>query len=110
MILVRWKAGEPRRGLTFGPLDGEHPLAAVPCPECGLPLRIPWGVPVVLVAVGPPDDDDEARQRHEAGRWYTAAATVLHEPCVDELGDDALDSLVAQLVTVDVADLPGVPS
>jgi hypothetical protein len=104
MIYVRWKAGESRRGRVFNPVVAGDPLAAMPCPApgCGLPLRMPWPVAVVLVAVGPVDDGDD-RVSHDEGRWHNAGAAVLHQPCADQLTDSELDVLAEQLIVADGA-------
>lgn len=48
-----------------------------------------------LVVVGPTDDED--REKHEAGRWYSAGAIICHWTCVDAHSDEDLDALVRSL-------------
>ena len=97
MIYIRWKRGEPRRGRTFPALTPDHPSYQHPCPECGGMLGA--AERVVLIAVGPVGDD--GRDRHDAGRWYSAGGVLAHETCVDHLDEPALDRLAAELVVVE---------
>lgn len=80
---------------TFPPLPAEHLSATHPCPACDEPCGT--SLPVVLVAVGPLDQD--ARADHDAGRWYSAGV-LLHEPCADRLDDDELEQLVGELIVI----------
>lgn len=93
MIYVRWRAGEPRRVSTFPPLSADHPSVATACVVCSTTLGT--DAPVTLVAVGPLDD--EARERHDAGRWFNAGAAAVHEDCVAQLTEVDLGMLVAEL-------------
>lgn len=77
-FFVRWKPGEPRECRVFSALDSSHPAAELPCPHCEDPLGD--GRQVQLYAVGP--WDEETRERHAEGRWYTALAVLLHVDCV----------------------------
>jgi hypothetical protein len=55
------------------------------------------GEPVQLLIVGPSDEID--RELHDAGRWYSAGAVVVHEQCLVRLDDNAVESLVKSLYT-----------
>lgn len=78
VVPVRWQRDQPREVRTFEPLAEDHPLRREPCPACGLALG---DATVVLLAVGPGDVDEQAD--HDAGRWYTADGTVVHQDCRD---------------------------
>lgn len=67
---------------------------------CGTPIGAEE--PVQLLVVGP--DDDEGRERHDAGRWYTALAVVVHEQCLARLSDDQVEAMVSELELRDVED------
>lgn len=56
-------------------LDGDYPE---PCAACRKPLR--RGEHFVLVLLGP-GDDEEARQRRDAGGPYNSVAAVVHYEC-----------------------------
>lgn len=85
-------------------MAADHPAAAHPCPVCDLGIAAgPDPMPFVLVAVGPEPDDAADQAAHDAGRWYAAAAVLIHQPCADELTDEALEQLCAELVVVDPA-------
>jgi hypothetical protein len=75
---VRWRAGARRESRLLPPLAGDHPAANRPCPACWIPLGD--GRPVQLLAIGP--TDDETRVQHEALRWYSALALLLHADCL----------------------------
>lgn len=92
-IFVRWKPGEPRRGRTFDPLRAGHPLYNSGCVVCPRPLGD--GTPVTAIAVGP--HDEESRERHDEGRWYSAQAALIHERCADYHTEKGLDWLVGGL-------------
>lgn len=94
---VRWQRDELRRCRVFPPLTQGHPSEHAPCALCDRPLGD--GHDVQLVAVGP--DDDEGRQLHAAGRWYTALAACMHASCVDSLDGQALAELVTGLTRLD---------
>lgn len=79
---VRWKAGEARELTVFPPLAATHPAAADPCLLCDELLGN--GTPTQLFALGP--DDARNREKHTAGRWYTAHALLLHEACLKANG------------------------
>ena len=78
---IRWKPGEPRESRVFPPLTAGHPAAGDSCPACGECLGD--GTPVQLLTIGPTDDED--REKHRAGRWYSAFALLFHADC---LGSD----------------------
>lgn len=75
---VRWRAGEPREGRVFPPLDPSHPAAAESCAVCESLLGD--GSPVQLLAIGPLTP--AAHQEHRAGRWYSALALLFHAACL----------------------------
>lgn len=92
---VRWQKDEPRRGRTFAPLDPPHPAYEAPCVLCGYSLGSDRGPDAVtLVAVGPDADEQE---RHDAGRWYSALAVLVHTSCAAPLDEPALAVLAAEL-------------
>lgn len=79
MIYVHWQRDESRLGRVFEPFNpvwAGHAVHEV-CPECleqmGIERR------TRLVIIGPTDEKD--RLKHEAGRWYSAGAVLLHEDC-----------------------------
>lgn len=82
---MRWKAGEERCSLPgrFPPLKAGHPLVDQCCPVCAEPFTV--GERVTTFAVGPDTPDDAGR--HNAGRWYSALAVVLHERCAVPSGE-----------------------
>lgn len=90
---VRWKAGESRRGRVFPPLAAAHPASNAFCVIGGGMLGT--GEPVQLLIVGPSDEVD--RERHDAGYFYAAGAVVVHERCLAELNDNAVENLVKGL-------------
>jgi hypothetical protein len=92
---VRWKSDLSRRCHVFEPLGADHPAVAATCVFC-LQL-IGTTAPVQLVAIGPFPDDDEAQEKHEAGRWYSAAAIVVHRPCVGALDNTQLEQVICSL-------------
>lgn len=53
-------------------------MAAAPCSACGSLLGD--GRSVQLLAIGPSDDED--REAHASGNWYSAVAIVLHADCL----------------------------
>lgn len=77
---VRWQKDEPRKGREFPPVSPEHPNFNEPCRVCTRPLGD--GKPIALVAIGPNSED--AWQRHQVGRWYSAQAGAFHAGCVGE--------------------------
>ncbi|SEF34335.1 hypothetical protein SAMN05421837_107326 [Amycolatopsis pretoriensis] len=81
---VRWRSGAPREGRAFPPLGPGHPAYRDVCPACDHFLGN--GLPVQILAIGP--TDDEARDRHRAGRWYSALALLFHAAC---LGSNIVD-------------------
>lgn len=96
---VRWAPAESRRVREFdGPLAADHPAFLAPCPFCTYRLGDDVGGQpgVALVALGP--DDDETRERHEAGRWYSALAIVVHTKCVRGMDDAELEQACTELV------------
>lgn len=76
---VRWKNGEPREQREFPPLDPTHPAHDLPCAACG--GRLGNGGSVRLLVLGPGDAIEE-RAKHAEGRWYSAAAVLLHSACM----------------------------
>ena len=98
MIYVRWRRGESRRGRVFPAPQPGHPLHATDCVACGGALYSDSG-DIVLIAVGPVDEDE--RERHEAGRWYNAGAVAVHVADVESMTDAELDALCAELVIHD---------
>jgi hypothetical protein len=76
---VRWRSDEPREQRVFPALPEAHPAASTPCPACAQPLGD--GTPVQLLALGPADDAED-REKHAAGRWYSAVALVVHATCL----------------------------
>lgn len=91
-FFVRWKQGEPRPCRVFDPLPADHPAAAMPCLVCENVLGD--GRPVQLYAVG--WHDEESRERHTAGRWYTAQAVLLHAACVANMSPAFAEQLTAE--------------
>jgi hypothetical protein len=92
---VRWRATESRRCNSFPPPAHNHPLvehsvACLICEELLAESRIQ------LLAIGPFEDDEEAQDRYDADRWFTAMAVVVHERCLSQLSDDQVERLVAQ--------------
>jgi hypothetical protein len=81
VIPVRWRADQPMAVRTFE-LAADHPLAGCACPMCRGPIA--GGTRVVLLALGPDPEDEDAIGRHEAGRWYTADGVMAHELCGSE--------------------------
>lgn len=92
VFYMRWKPGEPREGRVFNPLADEHPAAALPCLVCNQPLGD--GRQVQLFAVGP--YDDETREKHAEGRWYTAEAALFHTGCAEAVAAAFVDWLTAE--------------
>lgn len=93
---IRWKSSESRRARVFDPLGADHPAAAATCVFCD--QQIGTTTPVQIVVVGPDLRDDENRERHEAGRWYSALGVLVHEPCADALDDTQLERVIGELV------------
>lgn len=95
VIFVRWQRDEPRLGRVFEPFDPVEAGEAIHevCPECldqmGIERR------TRLLIIGPTDEDD--RLKHEAGRWYSAGAVLLHEDCAATC---AAELLAAQMMVV----------
>ena len=85
-IYVRWKRGEPREGRIFPPLEANHPAMDKPCANPACPDLLGDETPVQLLAIGPNPSDPEDVERHRAGRWYNAVATLAHARC---LGNNA---------------------
>lgn len=63
----------------FGPMTPDHPSVGQTCPGCGQPITA--GEYTTLVAIGP-GDDQEARERKRAGRFYNAVCVIAHWSCV----------------------------
>lgn len=80
---IRWQRDESRLGRVCPPLADDHPLAGLYCPACAELLGN--GEPVQLLALGP-GADAEARERHKAGRWYSAEAIPVHAACLGTEG------------------------
>lgn len=93
LTFVRWRRGESRRGRTGDSLPIDHPATGTACPACRKPIMV--GQPWQLLAVGPTDAESAAR--HDAGRWYSAGATLCHRGCLDGLPDAALTDLADSL-------------
>lgn len=51
--------------------------------------------PAQLLIVGPSDEVDQ--EIHAAGRYYTAGALVVHERCLAELDDIAVEKRINEL-------------
>lgn len=97
MIYVRWKKGEERRSRLFPPVGDERPdIAELECLGCE--DQIGTDHSYKLVAIGPTDDG--ARASHEAGGWYAAGAAVMHSFCANDMTDEQLDELAADLVVI----------
>lgn len=62
----------------FGPKSADHPSVGKECPACHVPFA--EGDYTALVALGP-GDDEEGRQRRDAGRPYHAVALEVHWEC-----------------------------
>lgn len=77
VIYVRWRTGEARV-TDVGPLAVGHPVSRLPCIGCGRPLG---SEPTARLVIGP-GDSPEARAKAADGRWYAAAAVVVHAACV----------------------------
>lgn len=90
---VRWRAGESRRGRVFPPLAAAHPASSAFCVIGGGMLGT--AEPVQLLIVGPSDEVD--RELHNAGRFYSAGAVVVHERCLAQLDDNEVENLVKGL-------------
>lgn len=76
---MRWQAGQPRESTTLAALTSEHPLFSEPCQLCDDLLGN--GLPLQLLVLGPEDPED--REKHAAGRWYSARAIALHADCLN---------------------------
>lgn len=68
-------AFEPR---VFGPKPSDHPSCHQICPACGGAFEP--GDYTTLIPLGP-GDDEEARESHAQGRWYSAVAIEVHAAC-----------------------------
>ena len=66
----------------FGPKAAEHPSVGQPCPACKVPFAA--GDYTTLATLGP-GDDEEARERRDAGRPHNAVALELHWDCAEQL-------------------------
>lgn len=75
---VRWRRDQPREGGVCKLLEPGNAMALWDCPACGRPLGTEH--PVQLLAIGPLNDED--RDRHRAGGWYSAVALVMHAHCL----------------------------
>lgn len=98
LTFLRWKRGEPRRGRPFPALQLGHPSYDTACVLCNYSLGSDLGG-VTLVAVGPSDEED--REHHNAGRWYSAMAVLVHTTCSEHINDLDLELVVAELVVAD---------
>lgn len=107
LTYVRWRKGDSRRMREFPALTSEHPSYTTPCLLCGYSLGSDTGG-VQLLAVGP--DDDENRTKHEQGRWYSAAALIVHTSCLADLDDAHIETLVADLRLEFTSDRTGPPT
>lgn len=92
---VRWRRDEGRRGPVYPGLRADHPAVTVNDVLCGAPIGTEE--PVQLLVVGPDNNNDEDRERHEAGRWYTALAVLVHKKCLARLSDDQVEAAVSEL-------------
>lgn len=54
-------------------------------------------LPVQLLVIGPDPNDDEAHERHNAGRWYTALALIVHATCLRSATDEELDKIAGEV-------------
>lgn len=79
----------PPEARKFGPKSADHPSTGQPCPACWLPMEA--GQSTTLVILGP-GDDDEAREKARAGRFYNAAAIECHWACVSGEGESDDDA------------------
>jgi len=79
VMYVRWQKDEPRESRVWAPLEIGHPAFDAECFLCGEDLG-GTGKRVQSVVLGP--EDEHTRLRHREGRWYAAAAILLHAECV----------------------------
>jgi hypothetical protein len=86
-VYVKHHKNESRQGRVFPPLRPDDSLFDKACVGCQEQLGN--GNPVVLLIVGPGNDDEEW-ERCRAGHWYTAEAIPVHAICagVDTEGLD----------------------
>ena len=96
MTFVRWRMQESRRLRAFPPRSPDHPATNAQCLICN--HRIGSDVGMQLLAVGPDPEDAEDVAKALAGRWFTACALIVHEPCLAGLDDTQVETLVGELV------------
>lgn len=77
---IRFKDGEDRRTAQDRFAEGlvaDHPVVGEQCPSCYKDFQP--GEKVTLFAIGP--DSLEQARKADAGRWYNAVATIMHQAC-----------------------------
>lgn len=74
---LRWRQDQPRLSDVKHPLTSDHPSFDAKCLVCV--ERLGNGQPVQLLVLGPEDAEDRAL--HQAMRWYSAVALILHAAC-----------------------------
>lgn len=86
---LRWKAGEPRLSRLFDAPPHDDEDADRGCPGCD--LRLAGEGPVRLVVLGPSDSEDQ--HDHQAGKWYSALAVIVHASCAQGVDADVTASI-----------------